>query len=359
MKGASVSVPVPPPAEPPPVSWFEFWPAWLFYAPVAAYVLAQALRHGSLTLPTAANPTIESGGLCGESKSAILGLADAQAQRWIVPWTVFTAGTDDPLAAMARAGLAFPVVAKPDIGCNGAGVRRIGDAAALAAYVAEYPAGERVMLQSLATEPGEAGVFYIRPPDAPRGRITSLTLKEPQQVTGDGRSTLRELILADARAGRVADMYLSHLGRRLAEVPARGETVPLVFVGNHCKGSVFHDGAGEITRALEEQIERIARGFPGLHFGRFDVRYTSLADLRRGEGFRIIELNGVGSEATHIWDRTTRLRDAYAAQFFHWRSAYEIGAANRRLGHRPTGIAELFRLWRLQKRLMASYPAYD
>ena len=45
---------------------FEFWPAPLFYAPVAAYWAWQALRYRSVTLPSIANPLMEFGGLCGQ-----------------------------------------------------------------------------------------------------------------------------------------------------------------------------------------------------------------------------------------------------------------------------------------------------
>jgi hypothetical protein len=114
-----------------------------------------------------------------------------------------------------------------------------------------------------------------------------------------------------------------------------------------------------VTRELTARIDEIARSIPNFYFGRFDIRYASTGELRAGEGFRIIEINGVGSEATHIWDPQTTLREAYDAQFFHYRSAFQIAAANRALGHRPTPFFTLLRMWRQQKRLMASYPAND
>ncbi len=111
--------------------------------------------------------------------------------------------------------------------------------------------------------------------------------------------------------------------------------------------------------ALTEAFERIARALPGFHFGRIDVRFASLSALLRGEGFRIIEINGVGSEATHIWDRSTTLREAWRAQFSHYGAAFRIAAANRARGHRSCGLWAMYRLWRRQKRLMAAYPMND
>lgn len=353
------------PAASPVLSPFEFWPDWAMYGPVALLWLALGLRYRGLTVATAANPGIAGGGLCGESKSAVLALAGPRARALIPAWTTFTArgsiaaDAEAAAAAARQAGLAFPLVVKPDIGCNGTGVRLVSSAADLERALDGYPAGAVLVLQDLVPWEGEAGLFYIRRPGDARGRVTSATLKEAPYVTGDGRSTLRDLVLADPRAGRVPHLYLPRLAARLGEVPARGERVRLVFSGNHCKGSIFHDGRAEVTPALEAAVDAFAQDLKGFHFGRIDVRYESLATLRRGEGFRVIEVNGVGSEATHIWDPACSLREAYAAQFRHYAEAFRIGALMRARGHRPARIGEMLRLWRLQRRLLASYPLND
>ena len=44
------------------LSRWEFWPGWLFYSPVAAWVVVLSLRYRSLTILTACNPGIEDGG---------------------------------------------------------------------------------------------------------------------------------------------------------------------------------------------------------------------------------------------------------------------------------------------------------
>ncbi|HEY6434281.1 MAG TPA: D-alanine--D-alanine ligase [Acetobacteraceae bacterium] len=355
-------------ARPPvnPTSFFEFWPGWLFYAPVIAHCVALAIRYRSPLGLTAANPLIAAGGLCGESKISILDQVGDDVRPLLARYTSLTTHAWDVRADLAEAeqelataGLDYPVVAKPDIGCNGSGVRLIANPAALYRYLAAFPRGERLLLQEYLADEGEAGIFYIRHPDEPAGRITSITLKYAPCVTGDGRSSLRQLIAADPRAGRLPHLYLPRLQHRLHEVPPQGERVRLVFVGNHCKGSIFRDGSSHATPELTACFEQIARSMPEFHFGRIDVRFASLAALSQGEGFRIIEINGAGSEATHVWDPATRLTDAWRAQFFHYGHAYAIGAANRARGYRPPRIRETFRLWRRQKRLMARYPLND
>jgi hypothetical protein len=345
-----------------PISPFEFLPGWIVYGPVVLQWIALGLWYRDFSLPTAANPAITTGGLCGERKAAILDLVQGEAQRFVAPYVTVLTGANDMVeaeAAMAQAGLALPIVVKPDIGCNGTGVRLVRNSAALATALAAFPRGVTLVLQAYVAWEGEAGIFYVRHPDDACGRITSVTLKHAPEVMGDGVSTLGALIRADARHGQLQHLYLERLAGRLHEIPAAGAPEKLVFAGNHCKGSIFENGAAEITPALTARIETLARAIPDFHFGRFDVRFANLGALRRGENFAIIEINGVGSEATHIWDPSTPFREVFSAQFFHYGKAFAIGAAMRRRGARSCGLRAMAKDWFLQRRLMRSYPLND
>jgi len=91
---------------------------------------------------------------------------------------------------------------------------------------------------------GEAGIFYCRRPGQPQGRIISITPKYFPYVTGDGWRTLRQLILGDARAGRLSHLYLRRHTARLDEVPAPGEAIRLAFAGSHSRGAQRRPGCG-------------------------------------------------------------------------------------------------------------------
>jgi hypothetical protein len=175
-------------------------------------------------------------------------------------------------------------------------------------------------------------------------------------VVGNGRSTIAQLIRADERAGRLAHLYLSRFAGRLEEVPAAGESVRLVFAGNHCRGAIFRDGRAHITPALRNRFDRIADDIPGFHFGRFDVRFDDFAAFRRGEGFTIVEFNGAGAEATHIWDSGTGLLRAWRELAQQYRLLFEIGAENRRRGKRGEGLAGLLRRWLAERRVSRRHP---
>lgn len=145
---------------------WEFWPMWAFYPPVLLYIGWLMLKHRSVTLFTAANPSMPGGGLVGESKSAILhGLRHADA---LVARTAVIDPDPVPAQRLARyhaarrdLALNYPVVLKPDQGQRGQGVAVIRTDAEAEAYLASAP--QRTLLQEYV--PGhEFGVFYVRRP---------------------------------------------------------------------------------------------------------------------------------------------------------------------------------------------------
>ena len=67
-------------------------------------------------------------------------------------------------------------------------------------------------------------------------------------------------------------------------------------------------------------------------------------------------VHGAGAEATHIWDASVRLTDAYATLFEQFRILFEIGAENRRRGHRPLGLLRFLREALAYRRVARMYP---
>jgi hypothetical protein len=296
------------------------------------YILFQGIKHRSLTLFTAANPGIPSGGFVGESKSAILGKLDRVPDFVLVSSAIpETMRIRAAMDFMAERGLTFPIVLKPDIGERGTGVAIVRSDRELASYLAGAT-GDTIVQRYVAGM--EFGIFYYRHPGESEGRIFSTTEKRFPAVVGDGSSTITELVLRDERAVCLANIYLGRLKRSAQDVPAAGELVPLAELGSHCRGAVFLNGATLETAALRSAVDAVALRFSGFYIGRFDVRSESVEQLQLGQ-FAILELNGVSAEATHIYDPSVTLLEAYRALFHQWRIAFEIGARNRQLGHRP------------------------
>jgi membrane protein DedA with SNARE-associated domain len=368
--------PLPPPAVasfPRPVAAAERIPPLVFYAPLAANWLRLALAYRSFSLPTAANPTITTGGMWGERKSEYLASAGPLARSFMAPTLVFTkpegAGGrwgESAAAQCAAAGLSWPLVLKPDIGWQGYGVRAVADAADFGAALASLPAEVPFLAQAMSPYRGEAGLLYARLPGAPRGQVVSLAIRHHPAVMGNGRVTVAELIAADPRLSWKSACYLGRgAGHRglpealLRFVPAAGEIVTLTFIGSQRVGGFYRDGSSLITAALEARFDAIARDMAEFHYGRFDIRFDSPAALMRGEDFQIIEVNGIGGEAIHVWDPAFGLGHVYRELFRQQALLFEIGDRQRQRGVRPCGTVELVAALMRQSRLIGLYPASE
>jgi hypothetical protein len=342
------------------IGTMERMPKWLNLVPMVLQWCWLGLRHRSLTLPSAANPRITAGGLVGDTKSEYFTSMGPLARARVATWALITVAGDDVLhaarTAMDENDLDFPIVAKPDLGWCGFGVRRIDDAAQLADYLAHYPAGEALMLQRYLDEPGEAGIFYVRDPQQARGWLLGILLRHYPRVIGDGSSTVAQLVAGDLRLQRAlrdGDKHECHFDAE--QVPAAGESVRLSLIGSTRVGGLYEDGGELKSEALLAVIDAIARDMPQFHIGRFDVRYRTLQDLRRGR-FTIMEVNGAGSEAVHAWDPKYSLRQTYRMVFAKQQLLFALGAANRARGHKPVGMLALARHWLRQQKLISRYP---
>ncbi|MGI9250659.1 MAG: hypothetical protein ACR2PR_05640 [Pseudohongiellaceae bacterium] len=350
------------------ISWFEFWPIWIFYIPVAVQWLLLALRYRSWSLPLIANPAIPLSGMVGVPKSAVFDGAGATARAWVLPWCLYQVQAlpmqeqiNQALALLQEHKLEFPVVAKPNIGCRGVGVKLLHNTDELRNCLSHYPPGANIQFQQLAQWEAEAGIFYVREPDAKAGTITSLTLKYTPYVTGDGRRTLAELVAADERAGKLQHLYknTAHNVQHWHRVLAPGERHRLLFSATHSRGAVFRDARELISTKLSQTMDTILADIPGLYYGRMDVKFKDIDSLRAGRDFAIIEINGASAESINIWDRNAGLGEALKTLLQQYRTLFKLGAINRDRGHKPPGFRALIRAWQYERRLAKQYPLND
>jgi membrane protein DedA with SNARE-associated domain len=352
------------------VSPAEYIPNGILYTPVVLYYLYLSLRYRSLTLPSASNPMIETGGFMGESKSSVMQQVGNEQQSWLAEFiSMHRNGApaeedlENAISMMKEKKLEFPIVAKPDIGWNGYGVRLLEGSSSLLQYITSFPHDENIIFQRPVPHDGEAGIFYVRIPGEPDGRVCSVTLRYFPFVTGDGKSTLRELIQTDERTKLRAHFYLGsrseHVGFRnedLDKIPQEGELIRLSFIGSLRVGGLYLDASHLITPELNDRFNAIAKSMPEFYFGRFDIRFESIDLLMKGEGFSIIEINGSGAEAIQAWDPNVSLIKLYREFFKSYRLLFKIGALNRARGYKPMALKDFIRAVKHQNRLIAQYP---
>jgi membrane protein DedA with SNARE-associated domain/pimeloyl-ACP methyl ester carboxylesterase len=325
---------------------WEFWSMQMFYPPILIYVAWLAIKFRGLNTFTCANPAIYASGFIGESKHEIYrGLFESNAaEPYLLKYLFLPKDAEKIESAklfLDENSLGFPIALKPDVGERGADVFIVKSSKELEDRLSETT--QDVILQEFASG-DEFGVFYYRYPNEEKGKIFAITEKQFPSVKGDGISTLETLILRDERAVCMAEKYFERNREKLDFVPKKEETFSIVDIGTHSRGAIFLDGIWIKTVELEAKIDDICKGYEGFYFGRFDIRSPSIDDFRRGENFKIIELNGVTSEATSIYDRNNSLFSAYKTLFEQWRIAFEIGAENRAKGVQPTKIINLIKL---------------
>jgi hypothetical protein len=278
------------------IQHWEFWPVHLIYAPAFFYWISMMIKFRSFHFYKYANPGIRNGGLYGDSKMEIYQLLDPT----LYPKTIrieYKQTYDFP-TLLAEQQLRFPLILKPDIGQRGLDVEKVDSVKEIEHYYLTKKSN--FLIQEFIDLPGEIGLFYCRIPNEKNGRISGLTLKNFLTVEGNGIETIEQLLNKNNRH----EMQISTLkdNINLNEILPLHEKRILVEFGNHSRGTEFLDGNAFLSDKLNKTFNSILNAVNGFYYGRLDIRYNTFEELERGENFSIIELNGVKSEPTHIYD---------------------------------------------------------
>lgn len=287
--------------------------------------------------------------MMGESKYEVLQLVPESLK----PQTVlikFPASVTHVTEAMRKAELTLPLIFKPDLGERGWMVRKIKSEADIRHYLDEIKID--FIMQELVDLPLEFGVFYVRFPSEQNGFINSITGKEFLSVTGDGKKTMRDLILEKDRAkiqwGTLRHTYAD----RLSEIIPSGRKIELVSIGNHCLGTTFLNFNHLINDKLNDSFDAISKQINGFYFGRYDLRCASLQDLENGN-VKIMELNGCGAEPAHIYHPGSSLIKAIGVLITHWRNLYRVSKENHKRGVPYLSFQEGKQIYKRVKKFMA------
>jgi hypothetical protein len=322
---------------------WEYWSMYTVYVPIYFIWIGLCLRARSFFFFAAAKPTIRNGGFLNESKKDISPLIPAA----IHPRTFFfsaPAEGDRAVQQLMEEGFRFPLIGKPDVGCRGRGVKILRRESELKAYASGAALDFHV--QEFVPYKKEAGIFYYRYPGEETGKLSGIVRKEFLHVRGDGCSRIADLLRKDKRAILQMKVLEKVYGPELDRVLPAGEELELVPYGNHARGAKFLDDSHLIDAVLTLVIDRICRQIPGFYFGRLDIRYRDWEELRQGRHFAVIEVNGAGSEPTHIYDPAHSIFFAWKEIVRHWIILAKISRINHRLGFRYLSTREGIAMFR-------------
>jgi len=278
---------------------------------------------------SSSNPTITFGGFEGEGKKEMYD----QLPPHLVPRTIYIMHDmtyQEVINKIREAGFTYPFIVKPDVGMKGMLFRKIESEEQLIRYHERIPV--EYIVQDLIELPVEVSVFYYRYPDQQKGRVSGFIHKELLQVKGNGVSTLKELIQQHPRARfRMEEMEHRH-GHRFNRVIAKDEIFYLSYAGNHNRGAHFTNLHKEIDEDLQNVFDELSHYTDKFFYGRYDIKTTSIDDLKKGKNFLILEFNGCGAEPNHIYDCGMSIWKAYGVILTHWKALYRISRYNHKNG---------------------------
>lgn len=274
-----------------------------------------------------------------ESKKEIY---DLIPENWI-PKTVFVSSEisfNEILSELKSQTINFPVIVKPNIGLKGLGVVQVENLNELEDYqknnACDFLIQEKINYQH------EVGIFYHRFPDEKKGKITGMVKKEFLSVKGNGRKTLRELVMENPRSAFQIKAIEQKMGSEMQKTVPENEEIILIPFGSHTRGAKFIDISSEVTEKLEQKIDEICTKVNGFYFGRLDVMFENLELLKEGKNLKIIEINGAKSEPTHMYDPKHSLFFAWKEIAKHWNIMAEISRKNHETGFPYLDVKEGF-----------------
>jgi hypothetical protein len=312
-------------------SW-EYWPFYIVYIPAYFYWILLAIRNKSIFFFNTSNPTIKNGGMLMESKKEIY---DILPKGYYPGTLLFTTNSsiNEIAEQIKKHNFSYPLIGKPDIGMQGLAVKKLEDENDVIAYAQS----SRVdfLIQEFINLENEVGIFYYRYPGDAKGKISGIVSKEFLTVTGNNTATIEELLQQDPRFILQIPYLKSTSSHLLKKVLPKGEIHLLVPYGNHARGAKFIDATHLVNDKLETTVDALCQKVPGFYFGRLDLRYNTWTELEEGKNISIIELNGAGSEPTHMYDPKHSIFFAWKEIIRHWTILAKISRINHLQKHIP------------------------
>lgn len=327
---------------------WEYWAQPFVYVPILPVWFFYSIKARSFFFFNAANPTIKNGGMAMESKKEIYDLIPSK----YIPKTLLIkckSCVNNLLSTISDQSIQFPFIVKPDIGMKAFGVVQVHNESELRVYHKKINID--YLIQEYIPFEREAGIFYCRIPGETMGRITGVVLKEFLTVIGNGEDTLLQLIKQNPRSHFQLKSLKKMYGDKFGQVLALNEKLVLVPFGSHTRGALFTDSTPKVTDLLTVNIDSVCKQISGFYYGRIDIMYASWEELCEGRNFSIVEVNGAGSEPTHIYDPSHSLFFAWKEIIKHWRLLYKVSQLNNKKGHNYLSFKQGREMFRANKKL--------
>ena len=203
------------------------------YFPIYFYWIYLSFKAKSFGFFNASNPRIKNGGFAMESKKEIYNLIPKKYYPKTLFFNAFET-FETVIRKVGKSNFRYPFIIKPDVGLQGLRVEKISNNKELKDYLKKV--NHDFLIQKLAQYPLEIGVFYHRMPNKPDGEITGIVFKDFLIVKGNGKNTVKELLLQVPRFSIQLETLKKKHGSKLNKILPEGESLNLMPYENHARG---------------------------------------------------------------------------------------------------------------------------
>ena len=228
------------------VAKWEYSPEWVIHLPTSLMYIWFSIRSLHPLFFTNVSHDYRDSNITNSGKSEVYRHLDPANY----PKTEYVHIQESPSIDLSQLP-PFPLIAKPNIGKRGYAAALLKDDNDLTTYVNDTRVD--FLLQEYIDYPNECGIFYIRLPDQQSGKITSIGLKTLLTITGDGTSTMINL-LYDQGLNEESGSALGHFDLENT-ILKDGEVVVIEPIGSHNRGTVVKSGDHLIDDQLLQSIE--------------------------------------------------------------------------------------------------------
>ena len=216
----------------------------------------------------------------------------------------FSKDQADEALAFASGTLKFPAVIKPTEGTHGdfvyADIRSGSEFRMFFAEISRQASVRDILVERHIADSHDYRFFAVK------GAEIAVVRRTPPEITGDGRSTVRELVETEnhkrmnPRKNCLCRIYIDDLeakrvlerqGMTDASVPGKGEKVKLRLHSNVCYGGECEDVTDLVHPSYFEVVKRILDLFPGMPFLGVDLLIKDPAGPSNGCNYVVSEID--------------------------------------------------------------------
>lgn len=233
-----------------------------------------------------------------------------------------------------RSSIVYPLIIKPDgDSVMGNNVYLVENEWVLKSYIDLLQPWQYLAQEFIEWE--EYSIYYYRYPSEKSWHILGITKKIFPTITGDGVSTIQEILQKHDRYHRYIHLFRDKYQIPMDDIIPNWINKQIASIGNHSKWSLFLDWSKHSNQNLVQVFDTLFHEDMQVYLYRVDLKTQSWEKLLQWE-YTILEVNSwVFAEPTYMYDPSYKLLDAYKQIYQVRYHTYHIATYNHRVKKIP------------------------